>query len=129
MKLLTKKLEKKLPDLYTTETVPDEERKVPIKFFTPWGNWTWYVLEGRPELGEAGNLTGDWLFFGLVDVCKKEMGYFTLKELEAANGPFGLKIKWDLYWDPETTLANVKARSARPRTWKEGAEDKNTKDS
>lgn len=92
MKLITKQIEKALEKkpLYSTD---GQKKKVAIcKFFTPWAGWTWYVYEGEKE----GN---DWTFFGLVDNNgQKELGYFSLKELESVTGPFGLKIERDTYF-------------------------------
>jgi len=90
MKLLTKELRAKLPKLYQTEDIPVEEKTVVIKFFQPWGSWTWYATE----------FDGEDLFFGLVHGFEKEWGYFSLRELESVSGPFGLKIERDLYFSP-----------------------------
>jgi hypothetical protein len=92
MKLLTKEIKEKLPAIRGQENVKDPI--VHVKFFTPDSNWTWYVTEGSPE-GDSG----DYLFFGYVVGFEKEWGYFTLKELESARGPFGLPIERDLYFD------------------------------
>jgi len=89
MKLLTKAIEKKIPKLYSTEEVATEEKKVVVKFFTPWSNWTWFVFEGN-QLED-----GDWEFFGMVHGNTQEMGYFKLSELQEIKGPFGLKIERD----------------------------------
>jgi hypothetical protein len=93
MKLLTKENIKSLPALYTQERNPDP--MVVLKFFTPWSNWTWYVLEGK-KTDE-----GDFLFFGLVSGHEKELGYFILSELQSVKGPFGLKIERDMYFTPQ----------------------------
>lgn len=45
MKLLTKELRAKLPKLYETENTPVEEKTAIVKFFQPWGSWTWYGVE------------------------------------------------------------------------------------
>ena len=90
MKLMTKELEKKIPKLGSTENV--ENPKIVVHYFNPCGKGDWYVLEGREEEN------GDWLFFGWVDLFCKELGYFTLKELENVELPFGLGIERDLYW-------------------------------
>lgn len=45
-------------------------------------------------------------FFGLVDGFEKELGYFSLSELESVKGPLGLKIERDLYFKP-TTLKKI----------------------
>ena len=84
MKLLTKELKKKLPPLYANEDKKDPDAIV--KFFTPFSNWTWYATE----------FDGKDLFFGLVDGHEKELGYFSLSELESLGG----KIERDLYWRP-----------------------------
>lgn len=97
MKLLTKAIEAKLAKtpLYATDSIPVEEKKIIVKFFTPWTNWTWYVFEGERSA------SGDWEFFGLVQSpsCQDgELGYFTLSELESINGPFRLKIERDRHF-------------------------------
>lgn len=97
MKLLTEELKKKIPPLYSTETVPLEDKVFVCKFFCPWNGWTWFVLE--MEQGREGVL-----FFGYVEGFEKEWGYFTLKELESVTGPTGLKIERDLHFE------NVPAR-------------------
>ena len=88
MKLLTEEMKKQLPPLYATEK--EKDPTVHVKFFTPWSNWTWFATE----------FDGDDLFFGLVEGFCAEWGYFSLKELEAAEGPCGLRIERDLYFDP-----------------------------
>ena len=80
---------KKIPKLYSQEDVKDPT--VVTKFFTPWSNWTWYVIE----------YDGEDRFYGLVDGFEKEFGYFTRTELESATGPMGLKIERDINWSPK----------------------------
>lgn len=94
MKLITKEVESALlkSPLYSTEK--EKRSKVIVKFFTPWSNWTWYVIEGNKE-----KETGVWTFFGLVEGLETELGYFTLSELESVRGPAGLKIERDMYFD------------------------------
>ena len=89
MKLLTKAIIKKLPELYATDKVVLEEKKVVVKFFTPWSYWTWFVFEGEKQED------GDYKFFGMIHGSSNEMGYFMLSELQSVNGPFGLKIERD----------------------------------
>lgn len=87
MKLMTADLRTQLPFLYTNEDVAD-----PIaiaKYFTPWTSWTWYATE----------FDGKDTFFGLVDGHERELGYFSLAELESINGPAGLKIERDLWFE------------------------------
>jgi hypothetical protein len=91
MELIPKKLEKKLPPLYSQEDKMDEALAV-VKLFTPDSSWTWYVTEYDPEEG---------ICFGLVDGHCEELGYFSIHELENVTGPLGLKIERDLYWQPK----------------------------
>lgn len=97
MTLLPETVRSLIPALYSGEQLDDEaqaNREVPVKFFTPWSNWTWYVLEGQQE-------DGDFLFFGYVEGLENEFGYFSLRELESIRGPFGLTIERDLHWTPK----------------------------
>lgn len=90
MKLLTKELEAKLPPLYATDGL-GYEAIAQVKFFTPDSNWTWYATEYDPI---------EKMFFGLVDGFEKELGYFSLKELEVIRGALGLHVERDLYFEP-----------------------------
>lgn len=65
------------------------------KFFTPDSSWTWYVIE----------FDGEDSFFGYVVGFEKELGYFSLSELQEVRG--GLPIERDLYFDP-IPLSEVK---------------------
>lgn len=94
MKLLTAEIKRKLPKLYATDGLPNEERMVVAKFFDPYGSWTWYVLEGEEQED------GDWLFFGLVEGFEKEFGYFSLRELESSEKFGRQRIERDKYFDP-----------------------------
>ena len=89
MKLLTAKIRTQLPELYSQEHIEDPIAH--IKFFTPWTNWTWYILE----------YDQDDIFFGKVIGFETELGYFSLTELKSITGPGGLKIERDLYWKPK----------------------------
>jgi hypothetical protein len=91
MKLLTQKLRKKLPPLYAQEG-KGGKAIVHAKFFTPDSNWTFYASE----------YDGQDRFFGLVDGHCKELGYFSLSELESVRGPMGLPIERDLHWKPRS---------------------------
>ena len=94
MKLLTKEIRKKLPALYSQEHLGSKAVAV-VKFFTPSSSWTWWATEGSEQ-------DGDFVFFGLVEGHERELGYFSLSELEKVRGPLGLKIERDLYWQPKT---------------------------
>lgn len=88
MKLLTKEILKALPALYSQENNPDPI--VQVKFFHPMSNWTWYATE----------YDGKDLFFGLVDGHEKELGYFSLSELQSVK-VHGLGIERDMYFIPK----------------------------
>ena len=92
MKLLTKDIIKKLPEIGSTDGLKSDEKKVICKFFTPWSNWTWYAIEfdGKDE------------FYGYIDGTHPEYGYFYLSDLSSMVGAFGLKIERDLYFKPCT---------------------------
>ncbi len=98
MQLMTEEIKKALPQLYSTEQEKDPIARV--KFFTPWTSWTWYATE----------FDGDDIFFGLVDGFERELGYFSLSELESVTGPAGLRIERDLYFKP-TPLSQLPARA------------------
>ena len=91
MKLLTQEVKTKLPPLYSQE---DKGGKAiaHVKFFTPDSNWTWWATE----------FDGEDTFFGLVEGHEKELGYFSLAELQSVKGGLGLPIERDLYWQPKT---------------------------
>lgn len=104
MKLLTKEIEKKLPKIGATEELPDDQKRVFVKFFNPTGAGTWYALEFNPDEG---------LFFGYANILEGELGYFSLEELQSFKGRFGLGIERDLHWDDKTTLKDVLEGKAR----------------
>ena len=89
MKLLTAELRAQLPPLYAQDGAKDH--MVYAKFFTPDANWTWFVIEGEPDVD-------DFRFFGYVIGLEEEWGYFSLKELTSTRGPLGLPIERDLYF-------------------------------
>ncbi|MBN1968696.1 MAG: DUF2958 domain-containing protein [Candidatus Delongbacteria bacterium] len=89
MKLLTKEIRKKLPLLYSQEEKGLDAVAV-VKFFTPDSNWTWYATE----------FDGKDTFFGLVDGFEKELGYFSLSELDEVRGALGLHVERDYFFKP-----------------------------
>jgi hypothetical protein len=92
MELLPGHMRAILPPLYANERRELDETYAPLKFFTPDANWTWYATE----------FDGHDIFFGLVDGFERELGYFTLSELEAIRGPFGLSIERDQHYQPQS---------------------------
>ena len=91
MKLINDEIKRVLPKLYEQDG-KGYKAIAYIKFFTPDSNWTWYATE----------FDGNDIFFGLVDGFCKELGYFSLSELESVRGPLGLKIERDLHFVPTT---------------------------
>lgn len=92
MKLMTKAIEKELPALYSQERETDPLCN--LKFFTPDGSWTWYILEGEKR-------ENDWLFFckAVSHICPEgELGYVTLSELKQVKGSLGLPVERDKYF-------------------------------
>ena len=91
MQLLTKELRRKLPPLGGQDS-KGGKAVAWVKFFTPDSSWTWWATE----------FDGEDTFFGLVEGQEKELGYFSLSELQNARGPMGLAIERDLHWTPKT---------------------------
>ncbi len=100
MQLLTQELRDKLPALGATEKVDDPTAVV--KFFTPDSSWTWFATE----------FDGEDTFFGAVSGAEFELGYFSLSELQALRGLFGLAVERDLYFKP-TPLSQIRKEYAR----------------
>ncbi len=94
--LLTKQLTQRLPKLYEQENNTDP--MVICKFFLPMTKWTWYAIE----------FDGKDTFFGYVVGDYPELGYFTLSELKDIEGPYGLKVERDMYFDPQP-LSKIQA--------------------
>jgi len=63
------------------------------KFFNPIGAATWYICEAE-DLGD------DLRMFGWCDLGSPELGYVMLSELGSYDGPLGLGIERDIFFDP-----------------------------
>jgi len=100
MKLLTAEVRKKLPALYSQDG-KGGKAVAQVKFFMPDGSWTWWAVEGSAIKDDEGE-EKDFHFFGLVQGIVKELGYFSLSELESVRGALGLPVERDLYWQPKT---------------------------
>lgn len=111
MMLLTKEIQKSIPELYAQDGL-GEEAKIYVKFFTPWSNWTWYATEASGILADEdgnecyfslkdGDLKDfdDVMFFGLVVGQASEKGYFLLSDFEKHKGPAGLMIERDRHFN------------------------------
>lgn len=107
MKLLTKDIIKNLPAINSTGEKEPADIPIIVKFFCPWSQWTWYVLEGERVEDDDGNLTEDYIFFGYVKGVCDELGYFLLSELEEITAPGGLSLKIERDRFFEGTLEDV----------------------
>ena len=99
MKLMSSNIAQNIPSLYSTEKLPLAEKTVQLKWFAPWSNWTWWVVEYDPT---------ERIAWGIVAGHETEWGYFSLDELEAIRGRAGLTIERDIHFVPCTVAALVK---------------------
>ena len=93
--LLPAEIRDELPLIGVTEG--EDDPMAVIKFFTPDGQWTWYVVQ----------FDGNDTFFGLVKGLETEMGYFSLSELQEIRGHLGLPVERDLSFEP-TRLSKLR---------------------
>lgn len=96
-KLLPDKIKKKIPKLYSTEKIPMYRKKAVAKLFSPYSNFTWFILEGEPD-GD------DFIMFSYTIGYEKELGYVSLSELEgctAMDGKLPL-VELDEHFRPQT---------------------------
>ena len=87
MELMTEELRRQLPELGSQDGKGGDMIAL-VKLFV--GSWTWWIVE----------FDGDDTFFGLVDGFERELGYFSLAELQRVRGPLGLPVERDLHWRP-----------------------------
>ena len=80
-----------VPKLYETEDIALDDKYAYVKLFTSWSNWTWCIMESD----------GENQCFGFVKGLEDEFGYFSLRELESIEGPFGLKVERDKFFQPK----------------------------
>ena len=100
MELIPENLFKNIPDLYETER--NINPTCHIKLFTPTSIFTWYIIEfSKDDMDTC---------YGLVKGFESELGYFSLKELEAIKGNLGVGVERDLSFKP-TRLSVIKKAS------------------
>ena len=109
MKLLTKEIAAKLHRADIANPPPDTAKDVLVKFFTPWGAASWYIVSGTPLDSINGEPCGpenakDWHMFGLCDLGMgfPELGYVLLSQLKEIRGQFGLTVERDMYYGQHT---------------------------
>lgn len=109
MKLITEEIRATTPFLYETENVSILEKKATAKFFTPYGNFTWYLF----ELDQGNDLA-----YGLVFGYDDEWGRFSISELEGITIGGGLSaVERDLYFTPLTVEEIYQERGVPLPSW------------
>ena len=89
MDLLPQELREQIPPLSSTQG--EDDPMVWVRFFNPpWGLWSWFVVEGAPHEAD------EYLLFGLVAIgAEKTLDHFTLSDIAAISGTYGLIIERD----------------------------------
>jgi hypothetical protein len=96
-KLIPRTFLNDIPDLYETEESPDPICY--IRLFLPTTQWTWYIT----ELSKKDHN----LCFGYVIGIEKELGYFSLQELQSLDQSLGIRVERDEGFVP-TPLSKIK---------------------
>ena len=95
----------RIPDLYTTEEVPLEDKIIYLHFF--FGGSDWYVAE----------YNGTDMCFGFVilnhDVDNAEWGYFSFTELNKFSVE-GIEIECETCWEARNASEVEKIRQCYP---------------
>ena len=101
--LMTSTLAAQIPPLGAHNDVADADALlVPVKLFSPYTGWRWYITEWDARTGRC---------FGLVQGFETELGSFDLTELSEATVLGGVPaVERDLYWNPKP-LGEIDARS------------------
>jgi hypothetical protein len=97
---MTQQLERRFAAIGSQEGNSDPI--IVAKFFNPTGAGTWYASEYDPQ---------ERLFFGYVSIFgdwNDEWGYFSLDELEAYHGNFGLGIERDQCFEEQRSSRVIK---------------------
>ena len=111
MKLLTKKIIKDAQAQWDKNDEPLENQKVVAKFFTPWSDWVWYLMNMHQDEDYC---------WGFVQGYAVEMGSFSINELTEVEGPFGLKVERYKFFKPQNAkelwekVNKVHSRSMEP---------------
>lgn len=97
MTLIPQSLLHTIPDLYVTEEELDPICHV--KFFLPNTRWTWYVTELSKKDHD--------ICFGYVIGLERELGYFSIRELQSLEQSLGMRVERDESFKP-TPLSKIK---------------------
>ena len=120
MKLITKAIARKLHQadqrFLETGNTPDP---IIVKFFTPWGRATWWIVQATPLDTINGDPcepedAKDWHMYGFADVVGPdcaELGYTLLSDLISVRGPFGLTVERDMRYGNHS-LKEIRGRDA-----------------
>jgi Protein of unknown function (DUF2958) len=98
MELLPQEVRATIPPLYATENEPDPI--VWVKYFNPWSDWVWYIIEFEEVEGAA-------FFYGWLAGSTDRPGQFMRSTLECMRAYYGLTIERDLHFEP-CRLSTVK---------------------
>jgi hypothetical protein len=77
---------------------PLSEIKAKVRLFNPTGIGTWHIAAYDPDTQIA---------WGVAEVHEREVGSFSMAELVAYRGQFGLPIERDLSWRPMSIAAVI----------------------
>ena len=112
MKLITKAIASELykaDQAFLASSDGTTNKEIVVKFFTPWGAASWYIVSGTPLDSINGDLcepenAKDWHMFGLCDLGMgfPELGYVLLSQLQEIRGQFGLTVERDMYYGNHT---------------------------
>lgn len=97
MTLIPQSLLHTIPDLYETEEVLDPICYV--KLFLPTAHWTWYITEISKQDYD--------ICFGYVIGIERELGYFSIRELQSLEQSLGVRVERDTAFTP-TPLSKIK---------------------
>lgn len=101
MKLITSTLAKKLQKIDPHKLPKDPMAHA--RFFGTFrgiDRWSWYILQGRPDIHKQSRYDDDFLCLAFVDGHYPEFGVVSIKELEELRSPFGAAVERDLYFRP-----------------------------
>jgi len=106
MKLLTKEIIKKLEKYpYRSQDWKWWEALVIAKFFTPFSNWTWYVLEWDSEYDLKNGATTPETLYWIVSWFETEFWSFSLSELQSMADMW--KVERDKWFPIGTKVSEV----------------------